>query len=1085
MKYSFILVSILFCLYFSGNTFSQKDADSAAFSTKTFSGLELRSIGPAFKSGRIADIALHPEDNSIWYLAVGSGGVWKTLNAGTTWEPIFDDQSSYSIGCIAIDPNNPNTIWVGTGENVGGRHVGYGDGIYRSEDGGKNWKNMGLKKSEHISKIIIHPENSDIIWVAAQGPLWNKGDQRGLYKSVDGGQSWEKTLGDDEWIGLTDILIDPRNPDRLYAATWQRHRNVAAYMGGGPGTGLYRSEDGGESWTELKKGLPSSDMGKIGLAISPQNPDVLYAATELDRRSGGVYRSNDRGASWKKQSEAVAGATGPHYYQELYASPHEFDKLFLVDVRMQVSEDGGQHFVRMNEKDKHSDNHAIAFREDDPDYMLVGTDGGLYETFDATKTWRFVNNLPVTQFYKLALDEREPFYHIIGGTQDNGTQGGPSRTDKRDGISNEDWYMVLGGDGHQPATEPGNPDIAYAESQEGHLHRIDMTNGEQIRIQPQPAEGEDYERFNWDSPILISPHDPARLYFASQRLWRSDNRGDSWRPVSGDLTKNQDRMELPIMDKTQSWDAAWDFEAMSNYNSITSIAESPLKEGLIYVGTDDGLIQITENGGENWNKIEVGSIKDIPETAFVNDIKADKFDENTLYVALDNHKFGDFNPYLIKSTDRGNSWKSIAGNLPERTLVWRVVQDHIEPELMFAATEFGIYFTINGGKQWAKLSGGVPTISFRDIAIHEREDDLVGASFGRGFYILDDYSLLRHVSEDQLKEKATLFPVKDAWWYIQRYGKSSQGASFFTAPNPPYGAVFTYHLAEGFKTKEAVRKKKEKKLLKQGEDVVFPGWEKVEAERREEDPRIILTVRDSEGKVVRRIDGKAGKGFHRVNWDLRYSNSRAIDMYSEDPDRNGAGLMAIPGTYYVSMASLVDGQYTQHTDPVEFEVKQMRKGYLQGKSRQEIIAYLEQLRNLREAISAADIVLEQNLKKVAAMKTALFRSEAVSDTLLEELDQMRNHLLDIEEKLSGQKAKREVGEKTSPTIYSRYYFASSGAGNSYGPTQAQLESLELTKKLTKQLKSDLDEVQDNRIPKLMAKLIEAGAPWIEGQEIRE
>lgn len=1083
MKYPFILLSIVFCLLFSKLTFAQKDTDSTAFSSKTFSGLELRGIGPAFKSGRIADIALHPEDNSIWYVAVGSGGVWKTVNAGTTWEPIFDDQSSYSIGCIAIEPNNPNTIWVGTGENVGGRHVGYGDGIYRSDDGGKSWKNMGLKKSEHISKIIVHPENPEVIWVAAEGPLWNKGDERGLYKSTDGGTSWKKTLGDAGWVGVTDILIDPHNPDRLYAATWQRHRNVAAYMGGGPGTGIYRSEDGGDSWTELKKGLPSSDMGKIGLAISPQNPDVVYAAIELDRRSGGVYRSDDRGASWKKQSDAVAGATGPHYYQELYASPHEFEKLFLVDVRMQVSEDGGKHFERMNEKDKHSDNHAIAFRGDDPDYILVGTDGGLYETFDGTKTWRYVNNLPVTQFYKLALDDREPFYHIIGGTQDNGTQGGPSRTDKRDGISNEDWYMVLGGDGHQPATEAGNPAIAYAESQEGHLHRIDMTTGERIRIQPQPAEGEDYERFNWDSPILISPHDPARLYFASQRLWRSDNRGDSWQRVSGDLTKDQDRMELPIMDKTQSWDAAWDFEAMSNYNSITSIAESPLKEGLIYIGTDDGLIQITEDGGENWNKIEVGSIKDIPETAFVNDIKADRFDENTVYVALDNHKFGDFNPYLIKSTDRGKSWKSIAGNLPERTLVWRVVQDHIEPELMFAATEFGIYFTIDRGKQWAKLSGGVPTISFRDIAIHEREDDLVGASFGRGFYILDDYSLLRHVSEDQLKEKATLFPVKDAWWYIQRYGKGSQGASFFTAPNPPYGAVFTYHLAEGFKTKEVVRKKKEKKLLKQGEDVVFPGWEKVEAERREEDPRIILTVRDYEGKVVRRIDGKAGKGFHRVNWDLRYSNSRAIDMYSEDPDRNGAGLMAVPGTYNVSMASLVDGQYTQLTDPVEFEVKQMRKGYLQGKSRQVIIAYLEQLRDLREAISAADIVLEQNLKKVAAMKTALFRSEAVSDTLLEELDQMRNHLLDIEEKLSGQKAKREVGEKTSPTIYSRYYFASSGAGNSYGPTQAQLESLELAKKLTKQLKSDLDGVKDNRIPKLEAKLIEAGAPWIEGQEI--
>jgi hypothetical protein len=493
-------------------------------------------------SGRIADIAIHPQNRNIWYVAVGSGGVWKTMNAGTTWTPIFDNQTSYSIGCVTIDENNPNIVWVGTGENIGGRHVGYGDGVYLSKDAGKSWENMGLKKSEHISKIVIHPENSNIVWVAVQGPLWSKGGERGLYKTVDGGKTWRKTLGDDEWVGVTDIVIDPRNPDRLYAATWQRHRNVAAYMGGGPGTGIFKSENGGELWDTLKNGLPTSNMGKIGLAISPQKPDVIYAAIELDRRTGGVYKSTDRGASWTKQSDAVSGATGPHYYQELYACPHNFDKLYLVDVRMQVSEDGGKTFNRMKEEFKHSDNHSLTFLKDDPNYLLVGTDGGIYETFDGTENWRYIPNLPITQFYKLAVDDAEPFYNIYGGTQDNNTQGGPSRTDDVRGIANSDWEVVLFADGHQPATEPGNPDIVYAEWQQGNLVRVDRTTGEFVYIQPQPEEGEVYERFNWDAPILVSPHKPTRIYFASQRVWKSENRGDSWTAISGDLTKNENRI---------------------------------------------------------------------------------------------------------------------------------------------------------------------------------------------------------------------------------------------------------------------------------------------------------------------------------------------------------------------------------------------------------------------------------------------------------------------------------------------------------------------------------------------------------------
>ncbi|MGE5126009.1 MAG: VPS10 domain-containing protein, partial [Betaproteobacteria bacterium] len=860
---------------------AERPAAVPRLSAKALEGLKLRNIGPAFMSGRIADIAIDPTSASTWYVAVGSGGVWKTVNAGTTWTPLFDEQPSYSIGCVTIDPTNPHVVWVGTGENVGGRHVGFGDGVYRSRDGGAHWENMGLRDSQHVSKILVHPKNPDVVWVAAQGPLWSKGGERGLFKTTDGGRSWTKVLGGGEWTGVTDVALDPRDPDVLYAATWQRQRTVAAFMGGGPESGLHRSLDGGKTWEKLTRGLPEGSVGKIGIALSPQNPDVVYAAIELERRKGAVYRSTDRGASWEKRSETVSGGTGPHYYQELYASPHAEGRLYLVDVRMQVSDDGGKTFRRVPEKDKHSDNHAIAFRRDDPDYLLVGTDGGLYETFDLARTWRFVSNLPVTQFYKIAVDDAEPFYDVYGGTQDNSTQGGPVRNDSVNGITNGDWFVTLFADGYQPATEPGNPKIMYSEWQNGNLVRVDRTTGERVYIQPQGEPGDPPERFNWDAPILVSPHSPARLYYASQRVWRSEDRGDSWRAVSPDLTRNQDRMKLPLMGRLWSWDAPWDLVAMSSYDTITSLAESPKAEGLLYAGTDDGIVQVSEDGGKSWRKIELGTLPGVPASAFVNDVKADLFDADTVYLALDDHKSGDFKPYLLKSSDRGRTWKSIAGDLPARHLVWRVVQDHVKKDLLFAATEFGLYFTLDGGGRWIELSGDVPTIAFRDLAIQRRENDLVAGSFGRGIYVLDDYAPLRELSEDTLARPAALFPARRAWWYVERdpfgeSGKASQGAAFFTAPNPPFGAVFTYHLAEELRSREKERQEKEKPLLEAGKDTPFPGWDAVEAERREPKPELILVVRDANGNVVRRLDGPTGKGFHRVAWDLRLPSTRAV-----------------------------------------------------------------------------------------------------------------------------------------------------------------------------------------------------------------
>jgi photosystem II stability/assembly factor-like uncharacterized protein len=1049
----------------------------SALSETDLEALQLRNIGPAINGGRIADIDIHPENPNVWYVGVGSGGVWKTVNAGTTWTPIFDDQPSYSIGSVAIDPSDPSTVWVGTGENVGGRHVGFGDGVYKSTDGGRTWRNMGLEDSQHISTTLVHPEDSDVVWVSAQGPLWTAGGERGLYKTTDGGETWRRVLGDDEWTGVTDIVMDPRDPDVLYAATWQRHRTVAAYLGGGPGSGIHKSTDGGETWEELTTGLPSSNMGKIGLAISPQDPDNVYTAIELDRRTGGVYRSVNRGESWTKMSDAVSGGTGPHYYQELYASPHRFGRIYLVSNVTLISDDHGATFERMDLDTKHSDDHAIAFRKDDPNYLLVGSDGGLYETYDDMETWRFLSNLPVMQYYKISVDDAEPFYNVFGGTQDNGSNGGPSRTDAEEGIRNADWFKTLGADGHDSATEPGNPNIIYAETQQGGLHRIDRITGDQVFIQPQPREGEGFERYNWDAPIEISPHDPTRIYFASQRVWRTDDRGDSWRPISGDLTRNQERITLPIGGRQQSWDNPWDVSAMSNYNTITSLGESPLAEGLIYAGTDDGLLQVTEEGGESWRRIEVGSIPGVPATAFVNDIKADLFDESTVYVALDNHKYGDFQPYLVKSTDRGRSWTSIAGDLPDRHLVWRVVQDHVEPNLMFAATEFGIFFTLDGGAEWIEFEGGAPTISFRDIDIQRRQNDLVAGSFGRGIFILDDYTPLRELSAEVLSREAALFPTRAAYWYMPKELSESQGDADYRAENPPFGAVFTYLLRDGYTSKEAEREEREE-AAGEGQDVRFPGWDALEAEMREQGPTVQVVVRDAAGTVIERVDGSTSAGVHRVSWDLEHAPQGLVDL--ESPE-GGGGFLALPGTYAATLIKIEEGEVTELAGPIQFEVEPLRAAALPRVSNEAVASFRAEVVAFQRDLERAENLLDEHIQKVEAMQVALSRAENPDPGLASRLYETRLELLELREALEGSEAKDEIGERDPPTPDDRLDVGEDGLDTTYGPTELHRRTVEAGRNELAAIRRQIDRLVGEVVPELERALEGTGAPPVEGR----
>ena len=1082
-----ILLTLITFFVFDVNSQRRRNNQSTNTQQKesklSLSALKLRNVGPAFLSGRIADIAIHPENNNVWYVATGSSGVWKTENSGTTYTPIFDNESTYTTGCITIDPNDPSIIWLGTGENVGGRHVAYGDGVFMSDNGGKTWKNMGLRKSEHISKIIVHPNNSDIVWVASQGPLWSSGGERGLYKTTDGGKNWKKVLGGGEWTGVTDILIDPRNPDRLYAATWQRHRTVAALMGGGPESGLHRSEDGGDTWTELKSGLPGSNKGKIGIALSPQKPDVVYAAIELERTKGAVYRSIDRGSSWKKMSNTVSGATGPHYYQELYASPHKFDRLYLMNVRILTSEDGGKTFVQLKERDKHSDNHSIAFRENDPNYLLVGTDAGIYESFDLAETWKYHKNLPITQFYKVAVNNAYPFYHIFGGTQDNGSAGGPVRTDERQGIRNAHWYKILGADGHQTATDPVYNDIVYGEFQQGVLHRVDLKTGEAVLIQPQPREGEKYERWNWDSPILVSPHKPERLFFASQRVWKSEDRGDSWEPISGDLTRNEERLDLPIMGRRHGWDNSWDVKAMSNYNTITSISESPVREGVIYAGTDDGIIQVTTNGGESWKKIPVTKLG-LPGRTFINDIKADNFDANTVYVSLDNHKEGDFNPYLYKSTDLGETWTSIASNLPKRNLVWRLVQDHIAKDLMFCATETAIYVTINGGKSWNKVPGA-PTISFRDITIQKRENDLVGASFGRGFFVLDDYSALREMTSDNLSKEGKLFNTRDALWYLPKSTIGNTGGDYYFAQNPDFGAVFTYHLSKSYPSMKSDRKKVEREMIKKGQQIPGIDWDAIEKEGREETTKIYVVVKDLNGNIINKISAPKSKGLNRVAWNLRHSSATAIN-----PDRlprsgrggrgwYNSGQLASPGSYTATLVKEDEGVSIELDDPITFNVVDLERGTLQGMSYEEYNTHAENLISVQNRQSVLSDNMNETMNMVKAMRVSLSRSKSVNNELSKRLFDIEEQLNQLSKKVYGNSAKSEVGVKNDPTVSSYIGNAYRGLTSTYGPTGQHKQSLNIANSMLDKLYVELDAISGN-LPNLKVELDKMSAPLIIG-----
>ena len=1044
-------------------------------SSSTFNSLKFRSIGPAFTSGRIADIAVNPKNFSEYYVGVAAGGVWKTTNNGTTWQSVFDNYGSWSIGPVVVDQNNPDIVWVGTGEYNSQRAIGYGDGVYKSVNGGRSFKNMGLRNSEHIGRICIDPRNSDVVYVSCQGPLWGPGGDRGLYKTTDGGENWDKILDISENTGISDMEMDPRNPDVIYVTSYQRRRHVWTLVNGGPESAVYKTTDGGENFKKITNGLPGGDLGRIGLAISPVNPDVIYAIVEASEGSNGFFRSVNQGETWQKMSDYVSGS--PQYYNRIYCDLWDVDRVISVDVRTQVTNDGGATWSALGESQKHVDNHCFWMDPRDQNHYIQGCDGGVYESFDRGRTWLFKSNLPVPQFYRVAVDNDLPFYNIYGGTQDNGSFGGPSRVFRSSGAINEDWYVTNGGDGFFQQIDPTNPDIVYSESQHGGLVRYDRKSGESIGIQPKEPLGEAY-RWNWNSPLLISKFDHKTLYFAANKLFKSTNYGNKWEVISPDLTRQMDRNQLPVMGIVQNIDAVAKNRSTSVWGNIVSLAESPLKQGTLFVGTDDGLIQVTTDDGQNWTTIE--TVPGVPELTYVSCLLADKFNPSTVYATFSNLKRADFKPYVYKSTDLGKTWKSISSNLPENSPVHSIQQDPVKPELLFLGTEFGFWISFNGGDKWIQMKSGIPTIAIYDIAIQERENDLILGSFGRGIFVLDDYTPLRNFTPTILNEDGYIFPIREGLMYNQSRRSPSPGHMYYEAPNPPYGVTFTYYVKESVKTLKQIRKQEQAKARRDGTVPPYPTYDDLRAEDEEQSAFLVFTIKDEDGQVVKTIKAPQRTGINRITWryDREVMGTPYLRGEANPMSTPQASATVLPGRYTVDLARDEKGVITPLTEPEAFSVRLLDHFTLPARDRSAVIAFIEKATKLNNAMSAATASLSELTTDVEYGKQLIF-SFGDKNNLMDELKSLESRLKKLDIRFNGDPIVRRVQDAAEPGLRSRASSLRWLSSNQDVP-ETSMEQFDIVSGELKKILPEIDEIQKG-VDQLKREFDRLGYPWTPGR----
>ncbi len=1065
---------VLFATLPVGAWADDKDAENK----HPLAGIPLRHIGPAINSGRIADFAFHPTHPEIFYAAVASGHLWKTTNNTITWEPLFENEASYSLGVVELAPSDPKIVWVGTGENNSQRSVAFGDGVYKSIDAGATWTHMGLKDSGHISQIWIDPDDADHVLVAAQGPLWNSGGDRGLYRTRDGGKSWDQVLEIDEHTGVNEFVVDPRNHDEIVASTYQRRRHVWVLINGGPGSGIHKTTDGGKTWSKITHGLPKDEMGRIGLAMAPSQPDTLYAVIEANDQEKGFYASKDFGNNWEKMSKYSSGS--PQYYNEIIVDPQDPERIYAMDTYAQISEDGGKTFNKMGNDFRHVDDHALWIDPDNTEHLYIGGDGGIYESWDRGKTWRHVRNLSITQFYRIQPDNAEPYYNVCGGTQDNQSLCGPSRTTTADGISNSDWHIVLGGDGYKPQFDPRDPNIVYTQWQYGNLYRYDRRTQERVSITPHPASGEPAYKWNWSTPVLVSPHSPTRIFYAAEYLFQSDDRGDSWRKISPDLTRQVDRNRLEVMGRVWSVDAVAKNDSTSRYGSAIGLSESPLQEGLIFVGTDDGVISVTEDGGESWRRVE--RFRGVPDMSLVEDVVASSHDPNVAFAVIDNHKRGDHKPYVLKTTDRGKSWKPITGDLPERGSAHTIAEDHENPNLLFVGTEFGLFFTQNGGRNWHPLKSNFPTIAVRDIEIQQREGDLVVGTFGRGIYILDDYAALR--TEAEALDEMNLFPVRNPWLYVPERlwdtgVKGSMGAEYFVAENPPHGAMFTYYLSEALKSQSQARREAEIKIEKDGGDTPYPSWDDLRAEDAEVEPALFILVKDEQGRVVRQVATASGKGLQRAAWDLRLPDPEPVKLDGERGGWSGPplGPLVLPGDYTAQLGVFRDGMLKPMGSAQSFTVRPLENSPEITSDRRAQYDFLLKAASLQRAVHGAVNALPELESRIKHLRRAIERTNAADDADRARLQELYSQLVAVTTSLKGDATLTSRNESAPMSIASRSNAVYSPSVKHQSEVGAMLrESYAIAAREFTTALAQLREL-DEGLGKLEDALDAKGAPW--------
>jgi len=952
----------------------------AQFDPDLFSGMKARSIGPAGMSGRIGDIEAVVSNPDIIYVGAATGGLWKSVNGGITWKPLFDDQPVSSIGAVSVFQPNPSVVWVGTGEGNPRNSVGVGHGAFKSLDGGETWTYLGLGKTEKIHRIVLHPTDPNIAYAGALGTTWGENPERGVFKTVDGGKTWKKVLYVDEKTGCCDLVMDPSNPNKLFAGMWEHRRWPWFFKSGGPGSGLYVTYDGGENWKKIteKEGLPKGELGKIGIGIARNNPDVVYALTEATKSA--LCRSDDGGRSWRIVNQSRNVNPRPFYYCDIRVDPENENRLYSLHSRMSVSEDGGRSFRTLRSR-VHLDHHAFWIHPEDGSFIIDGNDGGVAISYDRGKTWRFVDNLPLAQFYHINVDMEIP-YNIYGGMQDNGSWRGPSDIWENGGIRNYHWDEVGFGDGFATLSDPTDPTMGYCMSQGGRLQRYNNITGERKDIRPWAPDTVKL-RFNWNAGIAIDPFDLSTVYYGSQFVHKSTDRGDSWTIISPDLTTNDPEKQKQL----ESGGLTYDVTNAENHTTILTIAPSKVEEGIIWVGTDDGQVQVTRDGGKTWTNLT----RNIPDLAWASccpHIEASRFDAGSAYAVFEDHQRSNWTTYIYKTENFGRKWVSLARNGPDRVskskdaehwgFVHVIEQDPVDRDLLYLGTEFGLFISFDDGKHWMKWIHGVPTVPVRALIVHPRDNDLVIGTHGRAAYVLDDIHPLRSIDEDMLKKPLHFFEIPATYQHHIRQvdGYHFPADAIYEGESRPYGASITYYVNP---PKDEVKKEMKKET---GE---------TSGDKREKEKKVAIQILDDTGEVIRKMDGSMDQGINRVFWNLRRDGFKMPTISDRQRRGSSSGPEVLPGKYTIKV-KLGEDEVTQDAeilpDPrVGIPLAERREKFdtiMRLGQRIEVVA--EAVEKLNKTIEAIDVILERIKEKKDETLKALNESGTKLKKTLQEVN---------------------------------------------------------------------------------------------------